>query len=436
MKMKTVFGKPFKDVLLALGPPALLALIAFGVVYKYIDPAPPSHFTITTGDGEGDYTAFAKLYKDILKDDHITLDIRPSTGAIENLERLKDPHGDVDAGFLPDGLGTTEEAPDLVSLGSLYYEPLWTFYRGRGEISRFSQLLGKKIAIGQRGGGARILAMRLLKASGIDEKNTPFVNLAWAEAAEALRKGTVDAAIFLGTPEEPLIKELVADIRVRLMSVDQAEAITRQIPFLHHLVLPHGAMDLKRNLPEQDVHLVSPTATLLVRDTLHPALAYLLLKAANQVHNDPGIFEKRDEFPIGKDYQFPLSDEAQHFYKTGAPFWQRYLPFWLATLVERFILLIIPLLAVCVPVAKLIPRFFEWRVRSRIYQRYGELKFLETQIKADLKPERQAEYLDQLDRIEDRVNQMKMPIQFSEHLYGLRGHIDFVRSMLHRLLKR
>ncbi len=435
MKSRTLFGKPLKDILLAVGPSTVMIVIAFAVAYKYVDPAPPNHFVITTGSDEGDYQTFAKLYKDILKDDHVTLEIRPSSGALENLERLKDPKSGVDVGFVQDGLGSADAAPELASLGSLYYEPIWVFYRGHTEVNRFSQLLGKKVAVGKTGGGTRALALQLLKASGVDETNTQIISLAWTEAAEALRSRKVDAVIFLATPDEPLIKELVADSAIRLMNVDQAEAITRKIPFLHHLVLPHGAIDLKRNLPAQDVHMVSPTATLLVRDTLHPALAYLLLKAASQVHDDPGIFEKRDEFPIGKDYVFPLSDEAQHFYKSGAPFWQRYLPFWLASLADRFILLVIPLLAVCVPIVKLIPRYFAWRIRSRIYQRYGELKFLETQIEADLKSEKQAHYLDQLDHIEERVNRMKVPLDFSEHLYGLREHIDFVRARLQRKTK-
>ncbi|CAM6005655.1 unnamed protein product [Sphagnum balticum] len=142
------------------------------------------------------------------------------------------------------------------------------------------------------------------------------------------------------------------------MSVDQAEAAIRQFPYLHHLVLPHGVIDLKANIPDHDVDMVSPTATLLVRDDLHPALVYLLLKAASQIHSDPGIFEKKNEFPIDKDYVFPLSDEAKNYYKSGAPFWQRYLPFWLAILVDRFILIIIPLLALIIPIVKLFQGFW------------------------------------------------------------------------------
>ena len=412
-------------------PAALCISILAFFGYKYVNPAPPNHLVITTGDDEGDYQSYAKLYKDILKEDGVTLEIRPSSGAMENYKRLKDDKSDVDVGFIQDGLGSTDEAPDLSSLGSLYYEPVWIFYRAQGKVvTRFSELTGRKIAVGQEGGGTQSLALHLLSASGVTAKNSQLKSVSWLDAYAALKNGSVDAAFFLATPDEPLIKQMVADKTLHLMSVDQAEAITRQIPYLHHLVLPHGSIDLNQNLPAQDVDLVSPTATLVVRDSLHPALAYLLLKAASQVHGEPGIFERKNEFPIDKDYQFPLSDEAKAYYKSGAPFWQRYLPFWLATLIERFIVFIIPMLVFVIPILKLFPRFAAWRIKSKIYHRYGELKFLETQVELDTSHKKDAKYLEELDRIEARVHAMKVPKEYHEQLYGLRGHIDFVRSRL------
>ena len=219
------------------------------------------------------------------------------------------------------------------------------------------------------------------------------------------------------------------------MSVDQAEAITRKMPYLHHLVLPHGSINLAKNIPEQDVHLISSTATLVARAGFNPALIDLMLQAATEVHSEPGLFEKKGEFPIDKDYDFPLADEAKRFYKSGAPFWQRYLPFWLATLVDRFILWSFPLLALIIPAVKSIPKYLDWRVRSRIYKRYGEMKYLETQLRAETNHEKYAAHLKELDAIEERVNHMNLPLEFSEHRYVLREHIEFVRGKLSRGLK-
>jgi hypothetical protein len=217
------------------------------------------------------------------------------------------------------------------------------------------------------------------------------------------------------------------------MSLDQAEAIVRNNPYLHHLVLPHGAMDLAANIPDHDVDLVSPTATLLAKDTLHPALVYLLLEAAEQVHSSPGLFEEKGEFPIDKDFEFPLSEEAKHFYKSGAPFWQRYLPYWLATLVERFIIFVIPAIALLLPAIRTVPKILAWRVKGRIFSRYGELKFLETQMRPGVTKDQRVKYLHELDTIEDRVNHMKVPLDFSDHIYVLREHIDLVRRRLEKM---
>jgi TRAP transporter TAXI family solute receptor len=435
---KKISNRPLKDILFAIAPSAALITIFLVLAYKYVDPAPPRRIVITTGDDEGEYRGFATLYKDIIKEDGVDLEIRPSSGAVENLKRLQDPKSDVDVGFVQDGLGSSDDAPDLSSLGSLYYEPIWVFYRGPQKLTRLSQLLGKRIGIGQHGGGTTALTSKLLKAAGVDQENSKFVQTGWEDAELALRKGQVDAAFFLATPNDPLIKKMFINPGFRLMSMDQSEAIIRQFPYLHHLVLPHGAIDLKSNLPEQDTDLISPTATLIVKDSLHPALIYLLLKAASQVHGEPGIFEKKDEFPIDKDYVFPLADEAKSFYKTGSPFWQRYLPFWLATLVERFILVMLPLIALLVPLVRLVPKIVDWRLKSRFYKSYGELKYLETQMRhpQNSNPsERDLGFLTQLDKIEERVNSMKVPLDFSDHVYVLREHIDFVRERLKRSVK-
>ncbi|MBC7693517.1 MAG: ABC transporter substrate-binding protein [Methylotenera sp.] len=433
----TVFGRPIRRVYWVIIPLMVCFAFVLLLIYQRFNPAPPDHLVISTSDGEGDYASYARLYQSLLKEQGVDLQIITSSGGMENLNRLKDPKSDVDIGFVQDGVGSPDEAPNLVSLGSLYYEPIWLFYRpgAKGEsLSRFSQFAGKTIAVGKTGGGTRSLSLRLLATGGISHANARLVDLGWDAGAEALQKGEVDAAIFLGTPDEPLIKTLIENPHLRLMSLDQAEAITRQIPYLHHLVLPHGAMDLKNNLPQEDIHLIAPTATLLVRDSLHPALIYLLLKAASQVHNGPGIFEAKNEFPADKDDQFPLSDDAKNYYKSGVPFWQKHLPFWLATLLDRFLLLILPMVALLLPVIRMIPRIMNWRVRSRIFQRYGELKFLETQIKPGVGSEKYAHFLDTLDRIEERVNQMKIPLDFSDHIYVLREHIDFVRARLRRVL--
>ncbi len=436
MNKKIYFGRSLKDIFFAFVPACFLVFAVAFIAYKFVNPAPPNRVVISTGDDQDDYQTYAKLYKDILKDDGVELVMRTSQGPMENLKRLKDESSDVQVGFVQDGLGNPDEAPDLSSLGSLYYEPIWIFYSGTKSFTRLSDLIGQKIAVGRPNSGTNTLAKRLLKSHGVDEKTAEFTEVGNQNALTALKNGSVNIAIFLTTGDDPIINKLMHDSSLSLMNLDQAEGITRQIPFLHHLVLPHGAIDLVKNIPAQDINLVAPTVTLLVRDSLHPALIYLLLKAAVQVHSSPGLFEKKDEFPIDKDFQFVLRDEAKSFYKSGTPFWQRFLPFWLASLLDRFLLLVIPVMAIILPMIKLVPKLYVWRIRNRIFQRYGELKFLETQIHPDASPDKYMEHLDKLDAIEIKVNHLKVPLDYSDYIYSLREHIDFVRNRIQNRLNQ
>jgi TRAP transporter TAXI family solute receptor len=425
-----------KQNILMFGPPLAVVVLAITTIYLYVDPAPPKQLVIATGEEGGNYYQYAKEYQKLIEAEGIHLKIRATNGAWDNLKQLNDPISDVDVGFVQDGLGSREKSPGLTSLGSMFYEPIWVFYRGKATLRRLSQLKNKTVIIGELGGETHTMAKKLLKASGIDDQNAHLVNMNLDEELAALHEGRADAGFLIGTPDNEDIQDLLKNPQLQLMSLDQAEAITRQIPYLHHLVMPHGTIDLERNIPSVDTDLVAPTATLVVRDTIHPALVYLLLKAATKVHRGPGVFEKRHEFPTDKDFVFHLNSGAKNFYQSGAPFWLRYLPFWLATLIERFIYLVIPMLALVIPVVRSIPKFIQWRVRNRIYQRYGELKFLETKIRSDASKEKYEHYLEQLDHIEERVNHMKVPLDFSDYVYSLRGHIQFVRDRLEHFINK
>lgn len=433
---KSESKKSIKDIAIAFAPLAFLVIVALAGIYKFVDPAPPKKFTISTGEESGNAYEFAKQYREAIKEDHIDLEIMPSKGAWENMSRLEDPHSGVSVGFIQDGLGTREKNPGVTSLGSLYYEPVWVFTHGKLDITRFNQLRGKRVGMGEKGGETHTMAKKLLMAGGVDVSNAQLLDMDTEKEVQGLQDGSLDAAFFIGRAENAVIHDLLKNPNLHLMNVDQAEAITRQFPYLHHLILPHGTLDLDKNIPSHDINLVGSTATLVVRKDIHPALVYLLLKAAQKVHHTAGIFEQKHEFPIDKDYVFPLNAEAKNFYKSGAPFWKRYLPFWLATIVERFIYLFIPLMALIVPVIRLIPRYFTWRARSRIFQRYGELKMLENQITPHAGVDRYLGFVKELDGIEERVNSMNIPLDFSDYVYVLREHIHFVRERLNRQLLR
>jgi TRAP transporter TAXI family solute receptor len=423
-----------RDLLLTILPAALLVVAAFAFAYHFVRPAPPKKIVMAAGKGEGGYGYFAKRYGEILARNGVALELRETDGAIENVEVLTAEGSNVDVAFVQGGTAFAANSPHLVSLGSVYYEPLWVYYRGTA-IGDVGRLQGKKIAVGPFESGTRTLALQLLSVNGTVLPPTTLLALGGREAADALRAGTVDAAFFVAPAESPMIQQLAADPKLRLLSFDRADAYTRRFPYLTELTLPKGVFDFMANVPREDVELLSPTANLIAKDTLHPALAYLLMRAATQVHGTSGLLHKASAFPAPLDADFPLSPEAIRYYKTGAPFLQRYLPFWAANLVERLWVMLVPAIAIMVPLFRLVPPLYRWRMRSRIYRWYARLKEIELQLDEDPRPVPLQEMFDRLDSIERSVNRIPTPLAYSENLYSFRQHIDLVRERVRRAME-
>ncbi len=421
-----------RDLALIGAPALLLVVLAFIIAYQFVKPAPPKSFVLTTGAESGAYHAFAKRYQEILARSGITMELRPSSGSIENLKRLRDDDAGVAAGFHQSGTGgpADDTGTRLLSLGALYYEPVWVFYGGGETVERLLQLRGKRIAVGPPGSGTRVLATQLLSANEAGDPPTRLLDLGGDAAAQALQRGEADALLVVGGAESKLVRDLLANRQVRLMNFSRAAAYTRLFPFLTALTLPQGAIDLVRDIPAADTVLLAPTANILVREDFHPALVDLLMQAIAEVHDGPGVFQKAGEFPSVRDATFPLSREAQRFYKSGPPFLQRYLPFWLATLADRIVVLLVPLVAVLLPAIRYAPGLYNWRIRSRIINWYGELKLLEVEIREHVAADRHEELLKRLNDLEDRVNTRPIPLPYTDQLYTLKQHINMVRDTL------
>lgn len=421
---------------LTIGLPALLLVIgAFWLTAQFIRPAPPDHLVIASGGPGGAYEMYAARYRPIVERNGIELRERPTAGALENLELLNDPESGIDVAFVQGGLSKGEGSEHLVSLGSFYVEPLWVFYRGQQRLNRLTQLKGKRIAIGPAGSGTRALAAELLQANGVNGDNATLTSLGGLDAIAALREGKADAAFIVGPAQSSAVWLALYTPDVHIMDFAQAEAYVRRFPYLSAIVLPRGAVDLERDVPRRDVRMVATMATLVARESTHPALIDLLMQAASEVHSEPGLFQRPGEFPNARQIDFPLSQEADRFYKSGPSFLQRYLPFWAATLIDRMIVLLIPFIAVLLPLMRVLPVLYAWRVRARIYKWYGELKFLETEIEESPDQAARAEWIERLDRLEERVNHINTPLMYTNQLYILREHIGLVRSRVERAVQ-
>ncbi|MDR1995324.1 TAXI family TRAP transporter solute-binding subunit [Azonexus sp.] len=412
---------------------ALIVGIGFVVAWQFVKPAPPSHIVISTGGEGGAYYQFAQRYAAILARSGVTLEVRTSNGSRQNIKRLE--KGEADVAFVQGGVIEPPTDPDAVpdndlySLGSVFYEPIWVFYRGNKPLTRLTDLRGKRIAIGQEGSGIRRLARQLLEANEI-EINDKLLPLDGLDAAEELQQGRIDAAFIIAAENAPVVQVLLRSPGVRLMNFTQANAYQRRFPFLTRLTLPQGVADLVRDYPPEDIRLLAPTANLVVRGDLHPALQTLLLQAASEVHGASGFFQSAGEFPSYMDPLLPLSPEAARYYKSGPPFLQRYLPFWLAVLFDRMIVLLVPVLALLIPLLRFAPALYSWRVRAKVFRCYGELRSLDDDIRQRFDITQLADYRRRLDALDEAARELHIPLGFSDLAYTLREHVNLVRHIL------
>lgn len=420
-----------REILLIGGPAVLLVIGAFWLAYQFVRPAPPSHIVITTGSKTGAYYAFANRYQTELAKSGIKLEVIPSQGSVENLERLKNDDNRVDLALMQGGIADERTAPHIMSYGRIFLEPVWIFYRSESSIDQLSTLKGERIAIGPQGSGTRKLASELLRASGVDGSNSTLLPLGSDAAAEALDRGEIDAAFFTLAPESPLIAKLMLDNKIKLMSLRHAEAYTRRLPFLSRVVLPAGVVDLAQNLPRSDVNLVAAQAALVARKDLHPALAWPLIDALKSTHSGGGIFQRVDQFPQGHDPEYPMSEDAERMYTTGTPFFQRFLPFWLASLIERMLVMVVPFATILIPLLKLGPMIYEWRIRSRLFHWYARLKALDKRVgEGGETAQNTAELTDEINQIDEAVSTIPVPLHYSDRLYELRAAIELVRNRI------
>lgn len=403
----------------------LLIWLAFAI----LRPTPPHSVTMSTGP-EGSYNAeLGKRYRELLARNGIDLRLTSSAGAVASAARLQDPKSGISVAIIPGGITDRRDSPGLVSLGTLYYEPLWLFSRG-DPLQKLESLEGLRIAVGPEGSGARKLSLEFLARVGIiDQKSVTLLPFAAQESAEKLHRGEIDAAVLLDAWESPVVHDFFAIKDIRLANIRRADAFVALYPFLNKLVLPAGLADMIENRPPTDVQLLAPKASLVVRSDLHPAIQYLLLEAATQIHSEPGVFRSAGQFPAPESTGIPLSTHARQFYKTGSPFLQRHLPFWLAVFVQQLLVLLVPVFGFLYPLMRFSPVIYGWAQRRRIYSLYSELKTLEDGLTSD-RAQQSESFIERLDGLEDRASRLSLPKSYRPLLYELRLHISVVRQRI------
>lgn len=421
-----------RDILISGGPVLLLAVGLLALAYWWLNPNPPKRVTLATGAPQSAYEEFGKRYQQALKRYNIEVVLVPSEGSPANLRLLR--AGRADLAFVQGGSSdrAANEESGIESLGSLFLEPLWLFYRADaaknlpgGTLSSLTQLQDLRVNVGARGSGSPGIMRRLLEANKMDPAQLKLSRLDQTAATVAFLNGELDAIVFASAPESLMVQMLLQTPGVKLMDFSQSEAYSRRLRFLTPVVLPRGVVDLASDLPPQDVRLVSTTTSLLAREDTHPALLQLFTQAARDLHGPAGWFNKAGSFPNMASTEYPVAPEAERAIRAGQPFLQRWLPFWLANLVERMWLALGIILAFLLPLSRVVPPLYQFRIRSRVFRWYGQLRDIEERLQA--RPEDAPELARELDTLDDRVGRITVPLSYAEELYALRNNIDAVR---------
>ncbi|MBL8223925.1 MAG: hypothetical protein JNM50_01235 [Chromatiales bacterium] len=424
---------PLKDRRFRLLAAVLAALLTFGVLalaVALMDPLPPRTVVMATGPDDSAYGEVGRRYQAVLARHGVRLELRATRGGVENLQLLGDQGSGVSVALAQGGLTTAAGSPGVVSLGTMFYEPVWLFEAGAGALQPGARSLQGRVFIDRPGSGTRALADTLLPAIGLDLGSAEVVDMTATEAGEALLRGELSLMVTVNAWEVPLVQRLAAAPAVTTVPALRADAQVALRPYLSKLMLPRGVADLVTDRPPEDVPLIAAKASLLVRDDLHPAIAYLLLEAASEVHGAPGIFQRAGQFPAAEPMDVPLAVSAREYYRSGRPFIYRYLPFWLASLASQLVLLLIPVVGVLYPLFRLVPLAYGGIMRLRIFRLYGELKFLEAELDTAKGGEALQRLGGQLENLEQRANHLRVPEMYADRLYTLRLHINLVRSRL------
>ncbi len=421
----------FREWLWLLGPWLLVMVAVCATAIYYWQPTPPTSIVIATGPEGGAAHRAGERYLAALAKRGIKVELRNTSGSIENRAKLLDDDAGIAAAFVQTGSATESDAPWLSTIAGIYPEPIWVFYRSPKPLKQASELAGKKIAIGPRGSGTRHLSLDVFAAYGVDVEAQPHLDITGLEGADALRKGNVDAMVLVTGENSALVQTLLREPGIRLLGFPQSAALSRRFPNLSTVTLSPGIIDLARNLPPQDIPLIAAMSQLMIRSDLHPALIQVLAEAAKEIHGGSGWFHKAGDFPTMRGTDLPVDTDAERYFVSGTPFLQRHLPFWVAVWIERALILLLPLLAIGIPAVRVVPVLYNWRMRARIYRWYAEVRHLDSEVlHHPPSPEETLAILAKLAQIETHADKIRIPLAFARELYDLKVHIEFVRRRL------
>lgn len=406
----------------------IIAIIILAFLVQALNPLPPRKFTISTGGPAGAYYAFGLEYEALIADEGLNLEVTNSAGSVENIERLR--NGETDVAIVQGGVMDMKDAQGLQSLGSLFYEPVWLFYRKNLDIRRITQLKGRRIGIGIEGSGMRPVALQLLEVNGITEDNSTLVSNTLTEMTQEMIDGDLDAVFMVVSPVAEAVQQLAVEEDIEIFDFTRAAAYRSRFTYMNSIELGQGALNLIENVPARSKTLLAVTANLVVREDINPNLARLFIFTSDRVHSGSGVFEAPGEFPSASYITAPLHDESRRYFKEGASWFENNFPFMIAAIFDRLVVILLPLLTLVYPLTRSAMPLYRMRMNRRITHWYNILNEIDRDVTAMTLREIDRDLI-RLDDIENDLRfKTKLPDSYMSRYYDLREHIELVRTHL------
>lgn len=406
----------------------VLMIVIAGTILQIYFPTPPKKIIIATGGETGAYYAMGQEIKRRLADSGITVEVRKTKGSVENLDLLSDPASGVDIAIVQSGISNSKEHPQLESLTGLFYEPVWVAFQPnsfpKGAPSSIAEIKEKRIGIALAGSGTRKITDQIFELNGVSTKSPNFYAAAPDILLTKLQAHELDVAIFVYKAEAPFITKVYKDPDIKFMSFNEAYGYLQSMPSLAVLKIPHSILDIPTNTPEKEIQVISPVAELVINEHFHPAIITLLMREINDVINDPTIVAVENTFPNTNNLSFRVNEDALDYVKNGLSLVDQYLPFWVAVWFDRLIRVVLPLLAILLPIYNFLPGVIEYFEKQKKARVYIELRHLENELSQNVDRDL---IITRLNVIENKVIQSKFE---AEEIFDMRSHIDLVREKL------
>lgn len=413
-----------------------LFLLIFGVLILVLfsRPLPPSDVYLAVGQTGSTFEMLGKKFVPYFEKEGIKLHLVTTHGSVESLAELNDKNNPISATLMTAGVAEDGSFPQLRSLGSIEYVPLWLFYRGTQYTGSkpFAYFSDKKVSIGPVESASELTLNKILSLSGLSIDNRPnILRIGNKEAIAKLLAGQIDAVCIMDGFNGPNIQELLHHPEIHLLNFTYASAYVKKMPHMSVVTIPKASLDLSKVHPAEDIQMLASTVTLVVNKDLHPAVQSIFLMAAEKISkNLDQFFSKPGFFPAYIDHSIQISSVAESFYSGSRVHMLERLPIWLASYIDRMWFIILGLLAVIFPLFQLIPSYRSKHSVMLVEDSYDEIQEIDQKSTLVNSEQEYLELLVHLDQLDAETRMSWISSEEKIRLYTMKTHLNLVRTQI------